>query len=155
MSKQQFVLCFAAMMPLKLSSQFVFVERTKDDWQKGRLNFPGGRRKPGESAEDAACRELVEETTLQARRLDAYVLGAIEGVSWRADVVFCPVMGDQKPEMGELPEGPVHSLFLRDALADPRVLSELKIVLPLCLAGHTGWIVRPMDRDPDKFLVIP
>lgn len=49
--------------------RFLLVKRGKEPL-KGWLAFPGGSVEPGETAEEAAKRELKEETALHAARLD-------------------------------------------------------------------------------------
>ncbi len=63
--------------------RFLLVERGKEPW-KGWLAFPGGGVEPGETPEDAARRELAEETALAAARL-AHVVTldlALEGKAY-------------------------------------------------------------------------
>ncbi len=48
--------------------RFLLVERGKEPW-KGWLAFPGGSIEAGETPEQAALRELKEETALDAKRL--------------------------------------------------------------------------------------
>ncbi|MEL4375241.1 NUDIX hydrolase [Brucella cytisi] len=48
--------------------RFLLVERGKEPW-KGWLAFPGGSIEPGETPEQAAIRELKEETALDAKAL--------------------------------------------------------------------------------------
>jgi 8-oxo-dGTP pyrophosphatase MutT (NUDIX family) len=48
--------------------RFLLVERGHDPW-KGWLAFPGGSREAGETPEQAARRELMEETGLSVERL--------------------------------------------------------------------------------------
>lgn len=49
-----------------IKDQSVLLVKRGREPSKGQFAFPGGRVKPGESLEQAACRELMEETGLQA-----------------------------------------------------------------------------------------
>ncbi|PRD45875.1 DNA mismatch repair protein MutT [Phyllobacterium phragmitis] len=52
--------------------RFLLVERGREPW-KGWLAFPGGRREADETPEEAARRELMEETGLMAEKLTHFV----------------------------------------------------------------------------------
>ncbi len=52
--------------------RFLLVERGKEPL-KGYLAFPGGSVEPGETATEAALRELLEETALTAQRLEHFI----------------------------------------------------------------------------------
>ncbi|RCS23202.1 NUDIX domain-containing protein [Phyllobacterium salinisoli] len=52
--------------------RFLLVERGREPW-KGWLAFPGGRIEAGETPEEAARRELMEETGLMAEKLSHFV----------------------------------------------------------------------------------
>lgn len=58
----------AASVALLRDGRFLLVRRGRGA-ARGQYAFPGGRCEPGESAEDAARRELAEETGLVAGRL--------------------------------------------------------------------------------------
>lgn len=57
----------------KDKTRVLFCRRIKDPFQ-GTLNFVGGKVEPGESSEDAAYRELQEETGIQQRQIRLYRL---------------------------------------------------------------------------------
>jgi len=63
--------------------RFLLVERGKEPW-KGWLAFPGGSIEPGETPEQAAIRELKEETALDARELSHVITVdlALEGQAY-------------------------------------------------------------------------
>lgn len=65
--------------------RFLLVERGKEPW-KGWLAFPGGGVEAGETPEQAALRELREETALDARRLSHVITVdlALEGKAYAA-----------------------------------------------------------------------
>ncbi|WP_183650144.1 NUDIX hydrolase [Brucella daejeonensis] len=63
--------------------RFLLVERGKEPW-KGWLAFPGGGIEAGETPEEAAIRELREETALEARQLSHVITVdlALEGKAY-------------------------------------------------------------------------
>ncbi|MFQ0814827.1 DNA mismatch repair protein MutT [Brucella anthropi] len=63
--------------------RFLLVERGKEPW-KGWLAFPGGSIEAGETPEQAAIRELKEETALDARALSHVITVdlALEGKAY-------------------------------------------------------------------------
>ncbi|MEJ5018840.1 NUDIX domain-containing protein [Ochrobactrum vermis] len=65
------------------AGRFLLVERGKEPW-KGWLAFPGGSIEPGETPEEAAIRELKEETALEARALSHVITVdlALEGQAY-------------------------------------------------------------------------
>ena len=48
--------------------EVILIKRTKDDWQKDRLNGLGGHVEPHERPEDAMAREFFEEAGIRAER---------------------------------------------------------------------------------------
>ncbi len=54
---------------IQINSQILFIERKKDPF-KGHLTFPGGFVNEGEKVEDAALREVKEETSLSVKLVD-------------------------------------------------------------------------------------
>ena len=54
---------------IQINSQILFIERKKDPF-KGHLTFPGGFVNEGEKVEDAALREVKEETSLLVKLVD-------------------------------------------------------------------------------------
>lgn len=142
---KRYVLVFAHRVPVCIQQYLVLIERQKADWQQGRLNLPGGHIEHGESAQQAASRELLEETSLYCPAPDIKVLGQINGPDWTVDVCFAPYRewhngGPQKAK--QIEDQPVHEMYFREALTDERLMPNLKIILPLCMAQVSGWTLN-------------
>lgn len=154
---KRYVLCYAHKLPHYHTNEIILIERKKDDWQKGKLNLPGGSIHDGETPEEAAFRELREETGLYASLADIRVVGEIVGntdeaeSAWSVVVCFCPyrAMHGQFPQEAKTltAEGDIHTMDWRDAIHDPRLIPNLKLIVPYCQSRLTGWrLVRCADE---------
>lgn len=59
--------------------QVVLIEKEKPDWQKGKLNAPGGKIEPEETPVEAMVREFKEETGYQTTTSDWAHFARMEG----------------------------------------------------------------------------
>jgi len=68
---------------------FLCVRKERPDWQRGKLNLPGGKVEPNETPHRAALRELYEETGIEAPshevRMPAHYLRLIKGGQWEVN----------------------------------------------------------------------
>ena len=144
MTRKQYVLCFAQQVPYRTLPEVILIERLNEP-HAGKLNLPGGKIHDGEIPEAAAVRELHEETGLWASSADTKVLGTIEGETWQVHVCYCPyrstpALGPSQEARTQAPdEGQVLTLSIREALDDPKLIPNLQVIIPLCIAKATGW----------------
>lgn len=151
-----YVLAFAQQIPFVIQQHIVVIEKQHPEWQKGKINLPGGKVHSGEVVAMAACRELQEETTIVAKPHDAQHMGAIVGFGWQVDVVKClyhAYHGGRQQEAQTATDEAVGVANFRTVLEDPRLLPPLKLVIPLCMAGVSGWRITPagVSEDMDDY----
>lgn len=151
---KHYVLCYAQAVPSsRLGNDVLFIERRKNDWQFGKLNLPGGSVNPGELPESAAFRELLEETGLVASKPDIQVLGCIAGDDWFVDVCFCPYRprfnGVEQSPRTLTTEGEILTLPWREAIHDPRLIPNLRIIIPFCQARADGWQLNRSESQSE------
>lgn len=77
----------AASVVIVRQARFLLVERGRAP-AKGMYAFPGGRVRPGEAIEDAARRELLEETSLTVRTMRMLRQIDLDGQDAGSDIIF-------------------------------------------------------------------
>ena len=121
---------------------FVLTIRAALHRHSGQFALPGGRVDPGETPEEAACRELEEEVGLRARR--EHVLGLLDDYPTRSGFVITPVVlwwtgeADLRPDPDEVAEVyrvPLDHLDRHDAPHLTRIPESDRPVLSLPLLG--------------------
>lgn len=128
---------------LQRDDEVLLIEKDRPAFQKGRLNLPGGKIDDGESADIAAAREIREETGLAIRQVSRR--GELRGSDY-AIHCFCgegDFDKDLKPREGET-EVP-RWVTWKDAVRDDRLMPNLRVVVPLMMAGVEGWVLEGDD----------
>lgn len=74
-------------------SKIVLIKKNRPAWQAGKLNGIGGKVEPGETNEEAMCREFHEECGVQTTPEDWHYFSRING---QMGDVFCYRMFDEK-----------------------------------------------------------
>jgi A/G-specific adenine glycosylase len=76
-------------------------QRREDDVWGGLWEFPGGRLKEGESPEQAASRELIEETEIRAVKLRPFTTVVHHYTRYRVTLhsYFCQALGQPRPKL--------------------------------------------------------
>lgn len=66
----------------------LLIHKLKPEWQKGKLNFPGGKIEPKEWPVDCVVREIFEECALNTKAIDWNYIGEIENKQrdYRVDI---------------------------------------------------------------------
>jgi len=114
----------------------------------GQWSFPGGRLDPGETAEEAALRELAEEVGLQLAR--DQVMGFLDDFKTRSGFVITPVvlwggpgavLQPDPSEVSSVHRIPIAELLREDAPLLDRIPESDQPVL-LMPVGHS-WIATP------------
>lgn len=145
----EYVLAYAHRIGVK-PPKVLLVKKEKPDWQRGRLNLPGGHIEAGESPEEAAVRELFEETGIVASLPDTKVLGIMSADDWRVYVCWCPYRtthGSKIQAATTKTKEEVREVWLMDVLREPRLIPNLKLIIPLCHARLSGWSMTPTREE--------
>lgn len=125
------------------SDKVLLILKERPAWQKGRLNLVGGKVEPNEKPEEAAIRELQEESGLGASKIEK--CGEIIGVDC---VVHCFVTdiklaGELKPREEE--DEYVCWYSWNEIKNDYRLMPNLRIIIPLLHTQTKGW--RIVDQE--------
>ena len=111
----------------------LLVRKKSPHWQAGKLNLPGGKIEKGVTPIDAAARELLEETGFEG--INYREMGKIQGSWGRVHVVSC------FKHSGRLGGCEDAGLFNASVLQNETLIPNLKVIIPLCQAGVTGWTI--------------
>lgn len=117
---------------------------------KGQWSFPAGFVQEGETVDEAAVREVLEETGVDAvvRQVAGIRSGVIrESISDNMVVFWMDyVSGEPRPQEGEIAE--TRFMPIRELLTDPLSSTYLKIILPGYAERARGMSGQTYDIDP-------
>ncbi len=142
-SNLECVICYAHPLPHQWYPEVLLIKKLTPVWQAGMYNLPGGKLEPGETPEQAAKRELWEETGINCHIENVHVVGRIEDVGCTVYVCVCrydSLCGRNKAESRTAEN--VFWMPFNDAFRSERLLDNLKVIIPLCRSGVKGWVIR-------------
>jgi 8-oxo-dGTP pyrophosphatase MutT (NUDIX family) len=115
----------------------LLVLKDRPPWQAGRLNLVGGKIEDGEHPREAALRELKEEAGIDGE--DAIISGVIQGKE--VSVYCCRIKNIGSPEINPRPEETEKVDWYKwdDVKDDPRLMPNLKVIIPLLRMGVDNW----------------
>ncbi len=120
----------------------VLVHKSRPAWQAGRVNALGGKLDPGESATDAARREVREEAGVDVAGWDEFLVWEDPQYRMHACRAF-----DAAAERAYTAED--QAVFLADAGAlPPNVIDNLRWLVPLALDFDVATPIRVRSANP-------
>lgn len=132
-----------------LYPSFVVIEKDRPDYLKGKLNLPGGKIEKDETPIQAAVRELEEETGIKVYESDMKEMGTIGNNHFLIHCFSCQTFFHRmKPKDGETEK--VELMSWTDVKHDKRLMTNLKLVIPLMMAGQGGWQIVHQDSELDS-----
>jgi len=143
--------CFCRELGYDPSSDVLLVLKNKPSWQCGKLNLVGGKIEPGETPDNAARRELEEESgfSINHDMIDTMsnplVCGKILGNESIIHCFTCNIYCNTKnlpsilPRAGETEQVSWNKWEL--VKNDPRLIPNLRVIIPLLANDSIGWTI--------------
>lgn len=138
---------YCCVYPTLRPKEVLLIRKSKPAWQKGKLNLVGGKIEPGERVEQAAKRELEEESALVGSNFK--VRGAVQGIEnrdpkyiqqpWIVWFITCDIDADILTQQTE------EFVFwwpFRETLKLENLLPNLKLIIPLLETKAPDWTIR-------------
>jgi 8-oxo-dGTP pyrophosphatase MutT (NUDIX family) len=137
---------------------FIIVKKDRPKWQYNLFNLIGGSIEEGETPQQAAVRELEEETGLKPIS-EPEILGTINSqlhIIGPSDViVYCVKLSVSTAKIKPRSEETEVPMFVtyREIKDDPELIKNLKVIIPLMQCGLSGWKVEDCYANQSKFNV--
>ncbi len=140
---EKYVLIFCSHIDSYDAERFIVVQKDRPSWQKGRLNLPGGKIEKGETAYQAAIRELYEETGI-ANTIRMEESGTVGGEHFIIHCFTCFTTKNAiKPREGETET--VTWQYWSDIRHDKNLMPNLRVIIPLMMARQKQWEITDQD----------
>jgi 8-oxo-dGTP diphosphatase len=110
----------------------VLIEKNRPEWQKGRLNGPGGHIEPGETPEQAMAREFEEEVGLVG--IDWMKFAVLHGEGWI--VHFFTALDGRAVVPNTGTDEQVVAVLVDDIATSRKVIPNVKWLVPLALDSY-------------------
>lgn len=131
---QEYVLVYPELIDRQ--EQVLLILKNKPDFQKGKYNLVGGKIEPGEAPEDAAVRELMEESGIEGEDPELY--GTISG-DWGKIYCFKVSIDDYSLNPGPDETEPVSWHRIDELLNYENLMPNLRTIVPLMFFDCDGW----------------
>jgi len=148
MTEYTIIFCIAS------DKHFLLVEKDKPEWQKGKLNLPGGKIEPGETAVQCAIRELAEESGLCGDNTVHYMkqVGEIIAPAAIVHCMWCCTSYSSKIKLrpADTETQKIDWYHWDSVRRDRRLIPNLRLIIPLMLAGQNAWKITDTDVSANK-----
>ncbi len=110
----------------------VLIEKNRPEWQKGRLNGPGGHVEPGETSSQAMAREFEEEVGLG--NIEWTKFAVLHGEGWI--VHFFTALDGRAITPTSNTDERVEAVLVDDIATSKKVIPNVKWLVPLALDSY-------------------
>jgi 8-oxo-dGTP diphosphatase len=109
----------------------VLLEKQKPEWQKGRLNGPGGKIEENEEPIEAMTREFLEETGLLIPQAQWELVVLLQGEGFEAH--FFTARSGLANGVQTMEKETVYFASVENVLVSPLLMPNLKWIIPLAI----------------------